>query len=131
MGFGVNGKGGVVVGRGVDRSKPRGAQVFRWTAASGMVGLGFLPGGQNASIANGVNANGRVVVGQALDRGAFQAFRWTAASGMVGLGFLPGGNQSAAFGVNADGTVVVGESNDASGLNQPFRWDAGTMTGLR
>ena len=54
------------------------------TAASGMVGLGFLPGG-NFSTAGGVSANGTVVVGQAFATGILQAFRWTAASGMVGL----------------------------------------------
>ena len=71
-------------------------------------GLGFLPGG-NTSLARGVNADGTVVVGQAIV-GQGQAFRWTAASGMVGLGFLPGGNTSLARGVNADGTVVVGRA---------------------
>src|SRR5215813_3696619 len=61
-------------------------------------GLGFLPGG-NSSAANGVSANGTVVVGQANDAsGAFQAFRWVNGT-MTGLGFLPGGfNQSAANG---------------------------------
>src|SRR6516162_7415867 len=71
-------------------------------------GLGFLPGG-NTSLARGVNADGTVVVGQAIV-GQGQAFRWTAASGMVGLGFLPGGYTSLARGVNADGTVVVGRA---------------------
>ena len=74
-------------------------------------GLGFLPGG-NSSFANGVNANGRVVVGEATGAtGVSQAFRWTAASGMVGLGFLPGRGFSTANGVNADGKVVVGFSS--------------------
>src|SRR5262249_40498789 len=53
-------------------------------------GLGFS--------ANGVSANGTVVVGQA----SAQAVRWTAASGMVGLGFLPGALFSDATGVNAE-----------------------------
>src|SRR5215813_10611735 len=43
-------------------------------------GLGFLPGG-NSSFANGVNANGRVVVGVSIG----QAFRWVNGT-MTGLG---------------------------------------------
>src|SRR5262249_14471249 len=96
-------------------------------------GLGFLPGG-NSSAANGVSANGTVVVGQANDAsGAFQAFRWVNGT-MTGLGFLPGGfNQSAANGVNADGTVVVGRTTFTGGFARPqaFRWTAASgMVGL-
>ena len=96
-----------------------------------MVGLGFLPGG-NFSVANGVNANGKVVVGvsSVLPFRPGQAFRWVNGT-MTGLGFLPGGNASSANGVNADGKVVVGSSNDASGLSQAFRWTAASgMVGL-
>jgi probable HAF family extracellular repeat protein len=121
---GVNADGTVVVGQAIDASGH--AQAFRWTAASGMVGLGFLPG-LNTSDASGVNANGTVVVGLASDAsGHAQAFRWTAASGMVGLGFVPGGSSSAARGVNANGTVVVGTAFDASGQPQAFRWTRAT-----
>jgi probable HAF family extracellular repeat protein len=92
-----------------------------------MVLLGFLPGGSSSG-ANGVNAEGTVVVGENLTPPAAtaQAFRWTAASGMVGLGFLPGGSSSGANGVNADGTVVVGGAADASGRPQAFRWTRAT-----
>src|SRR6516165_5191486 len=93
-----------------------------------MVDLGFLPGGDGSSIANGVNANGRVVVGSSNYAGGpvNQAFRWTAARGMVGLGFLPGGDFSVANGVNANGKVVVGSVRDASGAFQAFRWTRAT-----
>jgi probable HAF family extracellular repeat protein len=102
-------------------------------------GLGFLPG-DNRSQANGVNANGTVVVGQSIvepapvSRG--QAFRWTAASGMVGLGFGKFGFASTASGVNADGTVVVGTSVAPPRPREPprseaFRWTAASgMVGL-
>jgi probable HAF family extracellular repeat protein len=83
-----------------------------------MVGLGFLPGDRN-SYAQGVNADGSVVVGQ----GVTQAFRWTATNGMVGLGFLPGGSISTALDVSADGKVVVGWGSDAvTGQVQAIRW---------
>jgi len=115
----------VVVGFSNDASG-HGFKAFRWTAASGMVGLGFLPGGHE-STASGVNADGTVVVGQAGEAsGQHQAYRWTAASGMVGLGFLPGGHESTASGVNADGKVVVGQANDASDQHQAFRWTRAT-----
>src|SRR6516162_4790470 len=123
---GVNADGTVVVGEGL--TIPSHGQAFRWTAASGMVGLGFLPG-RDFSTANGVNADGKVVVGSSARfrlPPPVQAFRWTAATGMVGLGFLPGDNESLANGVNAGGTVVVGQALDASGPNQAFRWTAET-----
>jgi uncharacterized membrane protein len=46
-------------------------QAFSWTAKGGMVGLGVLPG-YNFSTAQGVNADGSVVVGQNQD----VAMRW-------------------------------------------------------
>jgi probable HAF family extracellular repeat protein len=105
-GLGVNADGSVVVG--YTPQAPGHSQAFRWTAASGMVGLGFLPGG-NQSYAQGVSADGSVVVGGSNDAvtGAPQAFRWTAAEGMVGIGFLAGSSGSYAYGVSADGKVVA------------------------
>jgi probable HAF family extracellular repeat protein len=50
----VNADGTVVVGYGYDTSGQ--TQAFRWTAASGMVGLGFLPR-YNQSYALEVNAD--------------------------------------------------------------------------
>jgi probable HAF family extracellular repeat protein len=81
-----------------------------------MVGLGFVPGGTKSQ-ASGVNADGSVVVGNALDNNQNQAaFRWTAATGMVGLSTLSNprfGIFSSASGVNADGSVIVGNSPNA------------------
>jgi probable HAF family extracellular repeat protein len=86
-----------------------------------MAGLGFLTGG-TISQAQGVNADGTVVVGVGNATGTFEAFRWTQAGGMAGLGFLPGGISSFAQGVNADGKVVVG-FGDATGIGaEAFRW---------
>jgi probable HAF family extracellular repeat protein len=125
----VNAKGTVVVGNSSRRPLPGQLpplQAFRWTAASGMVGLGFCCGGARSD-AFGVNADGTVVVGHvtlATSTSPLEAFRWVNGT-MTGLGFLPGGSSSSAAGVNADGTVVVGESGF-----QAFRWVNGTMTGL-
>jgi probable HAF family extracellular repeat protein len=105
-------------------------QTFRWTAGSGMVGLGHLPGSTNNSPV-AVSSNGSVIIGTSYSAsGVGQAFRWTAGSGMVGLGYLPGGTNSSASYLSADGSVIVGTSYSASG-GQAFRWTAGSgMVGL-
>jgi probable HAF family extracellular repeat protein len=109
-------------------------EAFRWTRATGMVGLGILPGGGggNGSGAYGVSADGSVVVGGSSSAAGNQAFRWTAASGMVGLGDLPGGGFSGtAWNVSANGLVVVGGSNSATANSEAFRWtQADGMVGL-
>ncbi len=78
-----------------------------------MVGLGFVPGAQD-SVAQGVSADGRVIVGHS----GRAAFRWTAEGGMVSL-VNPGETSSAvAYATSADGSVVVGESD-----GRAFVWD--------
>jgi probable HAF family extracellular repeat protein len=78
--------------------------------------LGDLPGDTFMSKANGVSADGSVVVGHSdADFGTGgqpEAFSWTALGGMIGLGDIPGGAAgSAAYGASADGSVVVGWSD--------------------
>ncbi len=131
----------IIVGRG---RVATGNEAFRWagncqTGVGTMTGLGDLPGGAATSQANGVSADGMVVVGTGNSANGTEAFRWTAALGLVGLGDLAGGGfRSEAFGVSANGSAVVGfgQSADSSPF-QAFRWvltnamtGAGTMTGL-
>jgi probable HAF family extracellular repeat protein len=137
---GVSAYGSVVVGAGSYSSAP-GVQyereAFRWTAAGGMVGLGFLPGGLS-SVATGVSSDGSVVVGHgpSTTGGGYGAepFRWTANEGIVGLGILSGQNFAAATGVSSDGAVVVGYAYSTTSdvySQQAFRWTAsGGMVGL-
>ena len=61
-------------------------------AQASFQGLGNLGGISFASYADGVSADGSVVVGRDANADGDQAFRWTEAGGMVGLGDLPGGN---------------------------------------
>ena len=128
FGYGVSDNGSVVVGRD--------GEAFRWTAAGGMEGLGFLPGGSVSSTANAVSGDGMVVVGssRSADSGwDGEAFRWTADGGMVALGDFPGGDfQSEANAVSADGSVIVGYGISADGNSrEAFRWTAdGGMVGL-
>ena len=132
--YGVSGDGSAVVG--YSRNAFRGYEAFRWTEATGMVGLndpGHVPGDGFESYAHSVSADGSVVVGYMGSQrpdSTYQAFRWTQQEGMVSLGYLRGGSASFAYGVSGDGSVVVGYGNSASGY-QAFRWteEAG-MVGL-
>jgi probable HAF family extracellular repeat protein len=90
-------------------------QAFRWTAGSGMVGLGYLPGG-NSSSATAVSGDGSIVVGSSYSASGNQAFRWTAGSGMQSLwdllvtnGFnIDPAEVLIASGISADGNTIVG-----------------------
>ena len=97
---------------------------FRWTAATGMVNLGF-----RSSAAYDASADGSVVVGH----DGSEAILWTT-MGFSRLGLLGDDNQSEARAVSADGTVVVGRSyKTGSGFegSEPFVWTpAGGMQGL-
>ena len=88
-----------------------------------MVVLGTL-GGRNSE-ANGVSANGSVIVGAAQKAdGQTRAFRWTQDDGMLDLGTLSGFQQSVAYGVSAGGNVVVGAAVDGEGrAGRAFRWN--------
>jgi probable HAF family extracellular repeat protein len=95
-------------------------------------GLGDLPGGTFGSQANGVSADGSVVVGRGSSASGLEAFRWTRGGGMVGLGYLPRAGFSfisEGFGASADGSVIVGYSQ---GFNQEaFGWTSDDgMVGL-
>jgi probable HAF family extracellular repeat protein len=101
-----------------------GWEAFRWENGS-MVGLGDLPTGLGnwGSIAQGVSADGSVVVGRGSGPSGREAFRWENGS-MVGLGDLSGGGfWSEARAVSADGSVVVGYGHGSSG-QAAFLWDA-------
>jgi probable HAF family extracellular repeat protein len=121
------------------------SQAFRWTAETGMVGLGDLPGdlpgnpftvGASGSYARATSADGNVIVGTGSSSNGYEAFIWTPTTGMVGMGDLPrGGFDSAAYDVTDDGSIVVGFGNYArynaqydilsSPEYEAFIWSAG------
>ena len=118
--YGVSADGSVVVGN----SKFNGLNphAFRWVGGS-MADLETLSG-TDSSYANGVSANGQVVVGYAVNNEqSFQrAFRWANGT-MSNLGSL--GGSSEAFAASADGSVVVGQSGTTNNLvYRAFRWTA-------
>ncbi|GIV19395.1 MAG: hypothetical protein KatS3mg023_1146 [Armatimonadota bacterium] len=92
------------------------------SSAQSLIWLGTLGGSE--SIATGVSADGRSVVGWAkLVSGKQHAFLWTPTAGMQDLGVLPSySNESKALAISADGKVVVGESVSPSGTSYAFRW---------
>lgn len=124
FGYGLSGDGSTVVGISYDAQNNQ--QAFRWTASTGIAGMGFLPQPQTIapySAAYAANFDGSVIVGQSrsADSGsAGEAFRWTAAGGMQPLGdFATGAFQSLAYAVSSDGTVVGGRAS-VQGTCGPF-----------
>ncbi|MDB4381168.1 PEP-CTERM sorting domain-containing protein [Mariniblastus sp.] len=98
-----------------------------------IIGLGFLEGGGQDSIAKGISKDGSTVVGKSdSSNGLLEAFSWTLESGMVGLGDLPGGDpgnefKSMATGVSGDGSIVAGlgdstNSSTPSSYAEAFCW---------
>jgi uncharacterized membrane protein len=101
--------GSVLVGTG-NTGNPFQSQALRWSAQTGYVLLGWLPGGENSS-AWAVTPDGETIVGSSTSPNGRQAFRWTQGGGMVPLGTVPGGRfPSEAWAVSDDGRVVVGEA---------------------
>ena len=120
-------------------SGPGGFEALRWTAATGLVGLGDLPGEPFASGAFGVSANGTVVVGignfdEPMMMG--EAFVWTSAWGMVnlrdlliqqGATGLSGWTLGIATGISADGRTIVGFGINPAGDTEA--WIAQNLQG--
>jgi probable HAF family extracellular repeat protein len=115
--YAISADGSVVVGSSGS------GQAFRWTASSGMVGLG-------GNEAFGVSANGSVIVGRSGSDGII----WTEGGSSFTVGSLPhgqtNGNWTAAFGVSGDGMVVVGHSPSTDTGVEAFRWTADGIMGL-
>jgi uncharacterized membrane protein len=105
---GLSADGSVAAGE-MNPGSPTDWQPFRWTAATGIVGLGLNPNLQPGGAAYGVSDDGAVIVGVV----QFQPFRWTQAGGyqMLGVGI--------ARAVNSDGSVIVGTGNLAAWVWTP------------
>lgn len=121
----VSNDGSVVYGYGTSSQSGK-VEAFRWTAASGMVGLGF--GSRTTDyrtiIPHGaVSADGSVAVGYSMNNTDYLyiAMRYTTLGGMSFLGPLTGGTWSEALAVSADGKVVLGRGDTANGISL-FLW---------
>jgi uncharacterized membrane protein len=106
-----------------------GLEAFRWTQATGMVGLGFLPvGGFSVTAATGVSADGSVVVGHS---GSGEVFIWNSTQGMRSLreiltndyglnltGWTLTGTGTTR--ISADGLTIVGSGTNPSGNTEAW-----------
>ncbi len=124
----ISGDGSIIVGWGNSGV----SEAFTWSAATGMVGLGFVPNALlQGSQAFDVSFDGLTIVGNAWAPLGVQAMRYTKEDGMSVLGDLPGGNPqpfSFAFGVSVDGRTIVGRGDTDDGT-KAFIWDE--SNGLR
>jgi probable HAF family extracellular repeat protein len=128
--LGVSGDGSVVAGQSSSAlsfsNLPPYEEPFRWSAADGMTGLGYLPATNGRyGGATAVSGDGQVIVGTSTGDNGARPFRWTADTGMVDLGDLDSGrgNQDSAFDVNSDGSIIVGISQ-LGAHRTAFRWSA-------
>lgn len=88
-----------------------GGVAFRWSGTDPIESLGTLGGSEVQSIAHGISADGKIIVGQSKNAENQQvAFRWTENGGMqeFGLGVLSQTESSDVGGISADGNVIVG-----------------------
>lgn len=106
----------------------------RWTAASGLLDLGMLPG-HYSSAGQFISADGSVVAGESNSFAGTIGFRWTAGTGMVALGTLGGAN-SYVRAMSSDGSTIVGGSTTVTNDYRAYRWtqatgiqDIGTLGG--
>jgi probable HAF family extracellular repeat protein len=131
---GVSGDGSVIVGLGKSYNTPEydEFEAFKWTADTGMVGLGDLPGGSFDSVARDVTADGATIVGNGttvyvndIDR----AVRWAESGAIEDLGALPGVHPSVAHSygnaVSPDGSVIAGWARNAEGDQEACIWTGG------
>ncbi len=122
--LGISGNGGIVVG---ESNGNNGQQGFRWTAATGLLGLEDLPGGSMESYATAISFDGGTIAGRGRSAYGREATLWLGAAAPYlakSLGDLPGGSvESGATRVSADGRYIVGNARVASGT-VPFIWDA-------
>ena len=99
-------------------------QAFRWTASTGMVSLGVLPG-DTFSAAYGVSADGNVIVGGSSTSSSSRPFLWTPTSGLQVLGPPDATTSSRAIACSFDGSVVLIDAETANG-RRAFIWSAAT-----
>jgi probable HAF family extracellular repeat protein len=84
------------------------------------------------ALAQGISADGSVIVGQSDTDDGYEGFRWTSGGGMVALGVLPGAStaNSNANAISRDGAVIVGSSSNSTGGTRAVKWVGGSISEL-
>jgi probable HAF family extracellular repeat protein len=101
-------------------------EAFRWTPATGAVGLGrFGTGSNSTSTATAVSGDG-AIIGGAGHPVLTGAVIWNASNVPTFIGGLPGDTNGAITALSRNGTIAAGISVDAAGHERAFRW---TSTG--
>jgi probable HAF family extracellular repeat protein len=95
---------------------------FIWSRTTGMEDLGVLVGGDNESVATGINESGEVTGYSTPYQGTSRAFRWSRESGMMLVPSLSYCIATRALDINAAGEIVGMCRIDQSGIFRPFRW---------
>ena len=123
--------GSVIVGQSATANGE--VEAFRWTATTGMTGLGFATSSNRFSWALDVTPDGSTVVGASNGTNFnLHHFRWTPEAGMVTLNELPNTLYSKPEAVSDDGRVVVGSASIGSPQGSAYRWsESGGMKLLR
>ncbi|MFT3836646.1 MAG: hypothetical protein QM723_06590 [Myxococcaceae bacterium] len=127
--WGVSADGTVVVGTsnsGNATCPGQQDEAFRWTAATGMTGLGDLPSGCFYSYAYAIDADGSVVAGGATNTLSNTAAAWTADGGWLDFGVAAEiDNSSSLSAVTPDGAWFAGTWRvDAGASYQAIRLSA-------
>jgi probable HAF family extracellular repeat protein len=133
---GISADGNIIVGYGSSAASTAGCgicqEAFKWTAETGIVALGDLPGGNLASAAYAISGDGRVIVGTGTSDVGSAPVIWND-TGIHNLGYLPQGTLAAQGTCNAtnfDGSVIAGTSSSVNGT-EAFLWTAASgMIGL-
>jgi probable HAF family extracellular repeat protein len=122
---GVSATGQYAAGRSFDSNFN--TEGFFWSAATGKVGVGDLPGGLVSSEAAAVSDTGVVVGTSSATSSGEEAFRWTSSTGIVSIGTLGGSERQAITeDVSADGSIIVGMSKNVGNRQKVFRWTNAT-----
>lgn len=121
--WGISGDGKTVVGYSLDDGVQ---EAIRWSQASGLVGLGFVPGGDDSTYAQCASFNGWLIGGAGVGEEGSAAWTWSEATGLTSI-VPPGADQEMGFypfnlrGMSADGGVLVGQAI-VDGEEMAFRW---------
>jgi probable HAF family extracellular repeat protein len=128
--YGVSADGSVIVGYSFyyDEFDSTHLEAFRWTAAGGMVGLGYLHGGDSSSGAECVSPDGSIIVGSSGNDTAREWFLWTQSLGMRSLNSLLGAalpegwmlREVRAVTVNGDVATLVGYGTNPYGYEEAY-----------